>query len=94
MSKNSRLLFISLLIVFIYHLIRDIFQIYSISHPLIDIWHRNHLWCKPYCNYITLPSEIFIIIASVVILRRNRVGLLGKIVLFSLIFWPFALLLP
>lgn len=94
MSKNYLLVFVSLLVVFIYHLIRDIFQIFNISNPVADFLHRPHLWCKPYCNYVTIPPEIFLIIALIIILKRKKVGLLGKAVLISLIFWPIAVILP
>ncbi len=93
--KNSLiLLFIFLIIIFSYHLIRDVFQIMGISHPIIDLWHRTHDWCRTYCDYVTLAPELFGIIGSAVVLKQNKLGAIGIAVLASLAFWLFAVLLP
>ena len=89
-----KIIFIFLLIIFSYHLIRDIFQIFGYQHSIATIYHRTHQWCKPLCNYVTIPPEIFIIITSVIVLRRNKVGLLGVIALLSLPMWLLFLYLP
>ncbi|QQG44610.1 MAG: hypothetical protein HYW86_01720 [Candidatus Roizmanbacteria bacterium] len=90
MHNGFRIFFVFLLLIFSYHLIRDLFQIFNIYNPLTDILHRPHLWCKPYCNYVTIPPEIFGIIASIIILKRNKIGLLGVILIITLPFWPLA----
>jgi len=94
MNKAWKIIFTVLIIIFTYHLIRDVSQTIGVSNPLVDVLHRPHQWCRPYCNYVTIPPELFIIISSIIILKRNKVGTLGFAVLVSLIFWPFAVLLP
>ena len=94
MTKYPKLLFILILIASIYHFIRDVFQIYGINNFSVDFFHWEHLWCRPFCDFVTIPPEIFNIIASILILKRNYIGILGKTVLISLIFWPIAVLLP
>lgn len=76
-----------LLIFFIYHLIRDILQILNVNNLFSNIGHRLHEWCKPYCNYVTIPPELFGIVASAIVLIRNKVGMTGKILLLSLPIW-------
>jgi hypothetical protein len=93
MRKIFTLIFWILLIWSSYHLVRDVLQIYGVHHPLIDLWHRNHLWCAQYCSYITIVPEIFVIIASSIVLWRKRIGILGAIVLISIPFWIVAWLL-
>ncbi len=91
MNKYWKFIFIILLIWSIYHLIRDIFtDISGIHNPLFDFGHREYLgtyWCSFYCQYTTFPLEIFNIIAITVILKRNDVGILGTLVLFTLPIW-------
>lgn len=87
MNKFWRSLFTLLLAFFIIHLIRDIMQIFHIDNPLATILRTNHLWCRPYCDYATFPHEILGIIASSVVLKRNKLGLLGLLVLLSLPLW-------
>lgn len=93
MNKFFRLIFIVLLVWSAYHLVRDILQIFGVSHFLVDILHRNHLWCAQYCSYVTLVPEIFNIVAASIVLKRNRVGVLGALVLISIPFWIVAWLL-
>jgi hypothetical protein len=94
MSKFSKVIFIILLVIFSYHLIRDVFQIIEVNNSIVDFLHRDHQWCKPYCDYVTIPPEIFIIISSMIVFKRNEVGKLGLIAFLSLIFWPFFIWLP
>lgn len=83
-----------ILILSIYHLIRDILQILDIEYSFVNIFHRDHIWCKPYCDYVTLPLDFFGIIASFVLLKRNKLGLLGILLILTLPLWLLALYLP
>lgn len=87
MNRSLYFIFLILLVWSAYHLVRDILQIFGIQHYFIDIGHRSHVWCAPYCAYITLAPEIFNIAAIGVVLKRNKVGLLGIIVLLSIPVW-------
>jgi len=87
MNKFLKYLFIFLLGFFILHLIRDILQILDIHTWISDTLTTNHKWCRPYCDYATLPHEIFGIVGSYIVLRRNKLGLLGILVLLSLPLW-------
>ncbi len=69
-------------------------QIFGLSNFLTNLWHRPHLWCKPLCNEATIIPEIYIIVGSIIVVRREKIGKLGYSVLMSLIFWPFATFLP
>jgi hypothetical protein len=76
-------------------MVRDISTDFlMVNHYIIDFGHRDHYWCRPYCSYVTLPFEIFNIIALSIVLKRNKVGFLGVVVLASLPFWLFAWLAP
>ena len=87
MDKILRFVFIGLLLFFSYHFVRDVLQIFGVQNYFIDIWHREHVWCKSYCRYVTLAPEIFNIVAIGVILKRSRVGILGVIVLLLIPVW-------
>jgi hypothetical protein len=96
MKKSLRFLFIILIILFSYHLMRDVLQIVGIQNILtqIDLVYRDHYWCKPYCDYVSIPPEVFGIIGSSIVLNRGKIGAIGIAVLASLVFWPFAIFLP
>jgi hypothetical protein len=87
MNKFWKWFFYLLVTLFITHLIRDILQIFDVNIPLATFLQTNHKWCRPYCDYATLPHELFGIIASVIILKRKRLGILGVLVLLSLPLW-------
>lgn len=93
MSNSWRFIFLFLLLFFILHFIRDILQIAEIHTLLSDSFRSNHRWCRPFCDYVVFPPEIFGIIASFMVIKRNTIGLLGKLLLVSLLFWPIALLM-
>jgi len=88
MKRFWKSLFVFLLIFFIVHLTRDIMQILHVDNLLATTLRTNHLWCRPYCDYATFPHEIFGIIASSIVLKRNKMGFLGILVLLSLALWP------
>src|SRR3989338_8669755 len=96
-SGNKKLLrcfFIIVLILSTYHLIRDILQSFEIHNSFTNILHRPHLWCKPYCNYVTYPLDFLGIIGSLWVLRKNRLGIAGMIILLSIPLWLLAVILP
>lgn len=94
MQKIYRTIFIIIFIFSTYHLVRDVVQTLGINNIFTTIFHRPHLWCKPYCNYVTYPLDIFGIFGSLYVLKKNKVGLLGMFVLLSSPFWILAVLLP
>lgn len=85
MEKIWKFIFIFVLIWSIYHFLRDILQIMGIQNFFTTVWHWTHEWCRPLCDYITLPLDIFQISATMIVLRRNRIGALGIAVLLSLL---------
>ena len=93
MNKTWKTIFTILIAIFTVHLIRDILQIFDIDN-FLTMPSGPHVWCKPYCDWVTVPPELFIIISSIIILKRNRIGKLGIAILVSLIYWPPAALLP
>ena len=94
MNKIIRYLFLLIFILSIYHLIRDIFQTIGINTWLTNFFHRPHQWCKPYCNYVTYPLDLFGIFGSLYELKRNKFDIIGKVLLISQLLWVFAVLLP
>lgn len=95
MGRWVRLLVISILIFSIYHLIRDISTaFFNVHNVFVDFAHRDHLWCGPTCPYITLPFELYGIVVSSVVLKRNRLGLLGTSLFAMVPVWIVAALLP
>lgn len=94
MSKIWKIVFLSFFLFSVYHLIRDIATNLGIHNPIVDFVHRDHLWCGSVCQYITIPPEIFNIFSSIIILRRNRIGFLGLLALFSIPLWIIASLVP
>ncbi len=94
MSKALKIIFYLALFLSVYHLIRDLLTNFGIHNYILDFAHRPHLWCGKFCPWITVPPEIYNIIASLVILRRNKVGLLGFLVLIQLPVWLLMVLLP
>lgn len=94
MSKFLKLVFIVIFLASVYHLIRDTLQVFGLHSSFTNILHRPHLWCKPYCNYVTYPLDLLGIVGSLVVLKRDRLGLLGALVVFSLPLWFLATILP
>ena len=90
MNKILKLIFNAIFLFSTYHLIRDLLTNFGIHNYIVDFAHRSHLWCEQFdpwvCQWITVPSEIFIIIASLIVLKRSKVGILG---IFILIQVPF-----
>lgn len=84
MGNKATIFFRIVLIGGIYHLIRDVLQIAGIENVLTEIGSRNHEWCGTYCDYVTLPFDLFFIVTPVIIQRREKVGRLGVAVVASL----------
>lgn len=74
--KYWKLLVYFLLFFSALHLLRDILQIYHVNTPLATILKTNHTFCRPFCDYVTLPPEIFIIIASIISLTKKKARIL------------------
>src|ERR1700694_2477720 len=87
MQQFSRRVFIFLLLSFSYHLVRDVLQILGAHNFLADFLHSRGRWCTRFCDWITFPPEIFGIFGSIIVIRRNEVGLLGKFVAGLFVFW-------
>ncbi len=94
MKPVIRYLFVIILLFSSYHLIRDILQTFNIYNSFTNIFHRPHLWCGAYCDYVTYPLDVFGIVGSLIVLKRNKLGVVGKVILFSLLLWLLAVILP
>lgn len=85
MSKTIRFIFIFLLIASIYHIIRDVLQILEIHNWFSDVLSYERNWVRifgPYFgDYYLFPWEIVTIIGSIIVLKANKIGFLGKIVI-------------
>jgi len=94
MNKFWKTVFIIILIASSYHFIRDLLQTFDLDNAFTDIAHRPHEWCGTYCDVVTIPFDIISIAVSAYILKRNRVGKLGIMLLASLPLWLVFSLLP
>jgi hypothetical protein len=94
MNKLLRLLFSFILVFSIYHLIRDVLQTLDNHSNFTNLLHRPHQWCQPYCDYVTFPLDVFGIIGSSIVLKRNSLGIIGNVIIISQFLWILALLLP
>lgn len=95
MPKVLKTIFIFLFVYFIFHTIRDILQILNLyGNPISDMFRTNHNWCRPICDFITLPQELIGIFLSFIVLKRNRAGMLGIIAVIAFILMLFGFLLP
>lgn len=96
MTKTVKFIFLSLIFFSLYHTIRDILQIIGVHNWLSDVMNYKSNWCRtinPVCDYYLFPWEFFVFAGSIVVLIRDKVGLLGKFVLYSLIVFPIILIL-
>ena len=84
MGNKTLIFFRVVLLGAIYHLFRDILQIAGFENIFTQVGHWNHEWCGAYCDYVTLPIDLFLIIASAVIIRRRKFDILGIMVLTAL----------
>ena len=85
MGSKTTAFLILVLIGAVYHLTRDILQIAGIQNVLTELGYRSHEWCGAYCDYVTVPLELFVITASAIVIRRKRFGVLGIGILFALL---------
>lgn len=93
MNKYLRILFIIILVTSTYHFIRDLLQTFDLDSAFTNIAHRPHQWCGAYCDIVTLPFDVAGIVISAIVLKRNRVGLLGGLLLLMIpVFISFTLL--
>lgn len=83
-SNNVSIFIVLVFLGSIYHTVRDILQIVGVESIFTNIGHWNHNWCSAYCDYVTIPVDIFLIISSLVILKRRRFGLLGVFILLAI----------
>jgi len=90
MNTWLKIIFVFVLVFSVYHLFRDILQILEVENILTNVFHWQHTWCGAYCNYVSLPPEIGAIVGSVIVLRRDRIGIIG---ILTLVFPPILLLL-
>jgi len=94
MSKIWKAVFIIILVASTYHFVRDLLQTFDLDSAFTNIAHRPHEWCGQYCDVVTIPFDIISIAVSSYILKRNRVGRLGIVLLASLPLWLIFSLLP
>jgi len=80
-NENRALIFFKIVLVgAMYHFVRDLLQIGGIENFFTQVGHWSHDWCAGYCDYVTLPIDIFVIIGSAIIIRRGKIGNLGLLV--------------
>ncbi|HUW24475.1 MAG TPA: hypothetical protein VMW04_02495 [Patescibacteria group bacterium] len=92
--KKNRLLFwkIILWLILLYaiqHTVRDILQqFFGINNVFTGFAHReasNAIWCGQYCKWTTLPVKIFYIFSSIYLLRKQKFGWLGWMMIIIII---------
>ena len=59
----ARVVLGGLLLFAVYHLVRDVATTFFGVHVgVVDVAHRAHAWCRPVCDYVTMPLELFNIV--------------------------------
>lgn len=86
-SVGSKFLIFFWVVLFgsIYHLVRDILQILGVYNLFTEAGHWEHEWCGAYCDYVTLPLDIFLIATSLIVIRNKRAGIGGILIAVSLL---------
>jgi hypothetical protein len=87
MKKIVKYFFGFLIVFSILHLYRDILQNFHIKNMTTNFLGMDRNWCNYYCNWITFPFEIFILIGSIIELKRNKLGLIGYLVFGIFAIW-------
>ena len=84
-----------LLVFAAYHLVRDVAtSFFDLNVELVNVAHRPHAWCRPICDYVTMPLEVFNIVTIGIILARRRMKTLAVLNVASVPLWLLAWLLP
>lgn len=95
MAAFWRLIFISFLIFFVFHTLRDLLQIFNIRGNFItDFYSIKHTWCNVYCDYVTIPADLLGLLSSGIVLRRNKFDFWGFTAFISFAFVLLGFLLP
>ena len=81
MNVFLRTVFWLILLFSIYHLLRDVLQIFAVENIFTTIFHRPHTWCGWYCDWIMLPFELGAIAGAILVLQRDRIGMIGILTL-------------
>lgn len=89
-----KILFVGILIFSTYHFVRDIAQTFDWHTDFSNVGHRAHEWCGRYCDVVTYPLDLAGIIIPIIVLKRNKVGTLGILLLAALPLWFIFTLLP
>lgn len=96
MNKMIKIIFYFVLVFSFYHLTRDLLTNLGFHNIFLDIFHRPQTyWCKSACSWITIPPEVFNIVATTYLLLKDKFGILGFIVVLQIPIWLiFILLIP
>lgn len=94
MSIFWKIIFWAILIFCLYHTFRDILQVSGVGGMLANFAHYPHQWCQQYCDYVAFPPEIAGIVASSIVLKRNRIGILGVVTIGLLLLIPLMFFIP
>ena len=84
-EKRLKYFLIFLIIFSIFHLLRDFSQTYNLESFFTQALQLDKHWCANYCNELTIPMEIFILMGSIFSLQTNKFGKL-KILVFTIFF--------
>jgi hypothetical protein len=91
----ARVVLGGLLLFAVYHLVRDVATTFFGVHVgVVDVAHRAHAWCRPVCDYVTMPLELFNIVTIAFVLCRVRLGALACINVATVPLWLLFWLLP
>ncbi|MEN8253358.1 MAG: hypothetical protein ABFQ62_03220 [Patescibacteria group bacterium] len=87
MKIKYKTIFIFLIIFSTFHLVRDIFQILHIENITTTVFEMEKNWCGNYCNWLTIPMEIFIFFGSLIMIKRKKEGNLAYLIAIILAIW-------
>lgn len=87
LHRLVRPIFTLVLVFALLHFVRDVLQDLRVTTFLTTFLHPANSWCGAYCNAITYPFELVILGGSLLVLKRQNVGWLGKGILLVLLVW-------
>ena len=90
----EKLFFGTFFIFSLYYLIRDIAQMMGVRHQFINVLHTQHAWCGSACDVVTLPLDVLGIVGSLIVLKRQFVGMWGIILMGTIPLWLLFMWLP
>lgn len=88
MRKSAYKYVFGLLALFsVFHIVRDVQQNFDLSSFATDVVILEKNWCGSYCDFITYPFEIVILVGSLVLLKWGWNRMLAYLIITIFCLW-------